>query len=433
MNLKNNNNIDYNYNLTDINKLVGGNKEKWKQIIKNLSQKQLERIYPILDGEVMGELAYELRKNFEHINPIVVDPEKFNSLPELFNAVVDHARRWQRLSQSTIDHRIRCARRISKHQVFPINFFDLNYEQFIAYMRYREDIEKAKHFALKNDLQAIQMFLVSYGKNPREWFYRLPIQEKHKERILPLSKIVHKIITFDYSDDPYENALYQYLHAHNFWIGWRVPSEPFSITIDNVDFNTGSIVIIERKKHNSTRQIFPEETIMTGKTRKSFKNWLKWRNKVVTSKSGNALYLQPSGKPFTIRHLGHKISETGKMIYPTFRSYDSRHWCAVARLIQSKIQTGSFDPYSVQKWLGHDKIDTTEGYILHAENYYRRAPYDWFKATLKFYELIYNERGKCGKIETKPKNLRFEWNPSERQEWTCRDLNPRPPPCQGVK
>ncbi len=424
-------NNPYDYDLANIfNELAGGINQEWVRILRNVGQKT-ENKGPQLGGEVMGDLAYELRKNFERINPIEVDPNKFHSVPELFNAVSDHARRWQRLSKSTIDHRMRCARRMTRHPLFPIDFFHLNYEQFIAYMQYREDIEKAKHFALKNDLQAIQMFLVAYGQKPRDWYYRLPVQEKHKERILPLPDKVHEMITFNFSDDAYENSLYQYLHAHNFWIGWRVPSEPQCMTVDNIDFDTGSIIITERKKHNSTRQIFPEETIMTGKTRKSFKNWLRWRDKVETSKSGNSLYLQPSGKPFTLRYFGHKISETGKMVYPTFRPYDSRHWCAVARLIQTKVETGSFDPYKVQKWLGHDKIDTTEGYIQHAENYFRRAPYNWIKRTLKFYSFNYDKKGECEKIETRPKNLRFEWKLSEKQEWTCRDLNPRPPPCQG--
>lgn len=100
--------------------------------------------------------------------------------------------------------------------------------------------------------------------------------------------------------------------------------------------------------------------------------------------SGNALYLQPSGKPFTVNHLGHRLSKTGKKVFPNFRPYDARHWCAVARLIQTKIPAGHYDCYTVKSWLGHEKIATTEGYIQHAENYYKRAPFDWISHTLKF-------------------------------------------------
>jgi hypothetical protein len=33
--------------------------------------------------------------------------------------------------------------------------------------------------------------------------------------------------------------------------------------------------------------------------------------------------------------------------------------------------------------MGHKKVDTTEGYVKFAQNYYRNAPYDWIHAVLK--------------------------------------------------
>jgi len=363
--------------------LVGGKNKVWRQILENIGQKHVESFVPHRDVGEMVNLAYELKKNFE-CNPIKINPQCFESTPELFNAVADHAKRWQRLEQSTIEHRMRYARRMAKHPVFPINFFNLDYNQFIAYMQYREDYEHAGYFALKHDLQTFQTFLHAYGIDPRKWYYRLPSKPSHKERILPLPDVVHSIINHVFSDDPYENALFQYLHAHNFWIGWRVPSEPCLMTVDDIDFDTDSIIITEQKKHRSTRQIFPEKVIMTGRTRKSFKNWLRWRDKVETSRSGNALYLQPSGKPFTVNHLGNRLSKTGKLVFPNFRPYDARHWCAVARLIQTKIQSGHYDCYTVKNWLGHEKLATTEGYIQHADNYFKRAGFDWISHTLRF-------------------------------------------------
>ena len=379
----------YDYDPIASGEVIGGANQNCKRKLKKLSQSNDEQLEPHKDVGDMVNLAYELKKNFE-CNPIVVNPEKYESLPELFNAVVDHARRWQRLENSTIEHRMRYARRMSKHPIFPIDFFDLNYDQFIAYMQCREDYGKAGHFALKHDLQTIHTFLNAYGIDPRGWYYRLPSNPAHKERLLPLPETVYDLINYKFSKDPYENALYQYLHAHNFWIGWRVPSEPCIMTVDNIDFDTCSIIITEQKKHHSTRQIFPEPAIITGQTRKSLKNWLKWRDKVETSQSGNALYLQPSGKPFKVRHLGHKLSVTGRKVYPNYRPYDSRHWCAIGRLIKTKIETGRYDCYTVKNWLGHETIATTENYIQHAENYYRRAPYDWIKHTLKFNILNMN-------------------------------------------
>jgi len=43
-----------------------------------------------------------------------------------------------------------------------------------------------------------------------------------------------------------------------------------------------------------------------------------------------------------------------------------RHWCAVARLIKTKIETDNFDCYPVENWLGHERMATTEGHIKHA-------------------------------------------------------------------
>ena len=73
------------------------------------------------------------KKEYHIENPIKLDPKKSN-----FDKVAFHAERWQRLSKSSIEHRLRCARRMSKHPVYPISFNKPIYEQYIAYMDYRE-------------------------------------------------------------------------------------------------------------------------------------------------------------------------------------------------------------------------------------------------------------------------------------------------------
>ena len=123
---------------------------------------------------------------------------------------------------------------------------------------------------------------------------------------------------------------------------------------------------------------------MISKVHKSFKNWLDhWRPKVENQYSGDALYLWPSGKPVTVRVLGQKLSKHGKEIWSYFQPYDMRHWCAVARLIKTKVETGRFDTYMVKNWLGHERINTTENYIRYAEQYYRQLPEDWIALALK--------------------------------------------------
>jgi len=274
---------------------------------------------------------------------------------------------------------------MTEHPVFPINFFVLSYEQFISYMRYRERQENASFFALENDLRAIHMFLRAYGKKPDDWFYKLPVKPNHRERDIPSPDTVHKMITHQYLKNDYTNILYQTLFAHSFWIGWRVPSEICELSVDDVDFDNGSITITETKKHHSRRIVYPEHAVISGKTRKSLKNYYdKWRPKVECNKSGNAFYLTPNGLPFTPRHLGHQLSETGKQVYPKYQPYVSRHWCAVAMLIRTKLETDHFDVYIVKNHLGHDKITTTETYIGQAQALFKKYPFDWIKRTLKF-------------------------------------------------
>ena len=114
----------------------------------------------------------------------------------------------------------------------------------------------------------------------------------------------------------YVNKEIRYLLTHNFMIGWRVPSEPAIMRISDIDFDNGSIVITEPKKHQRKRIIIPEEHILTGKRYKSFKNWVDyWRPKVENQHSGDYLYLRPNGKPFTNDSLRMQLSRNVKPVW----------------------------------------------------------------------------------------------------------------------
>ena len=326
-------------------------------------------------------------------NVLIKDPDKIkngiklNPKTATFEKVAFHAERWQRLSRSSIDHRLRCARRMQKHPKYPINFNKPSYEQFIDYMDYRERVEKVSGFALMNDLRAIQMFLKAYDINLRSWYYKLPVMPRHKKRKVPYPGVVHKLCNCKYSNDSYENALFQYMMFHNFFVGWRVPSEPCVMTVKDVDIDNkgrGSIVITETKKRYSQRIIIPERYVLSSPTYKSFKNWIDhWRPKVENQYSGNALYLQPNGKPFTVRYLGKRLSENGKRVWPYYQPYVSRHWCAIALLIRTKLECKTWDTRRVQKYLGHEQASTTDTYIEFAEEYFRQEPKDWFLHALR--------------------------------------------------
>ena len=311
-------------------------------------------------------------------------PIKLNPKEASFNEIAIHAVLRQRLSESTVVKNLRYARFMEIHPV-PVDFRNPSYENFIRHTDYREQVEHAGFGALKAEWQAMRMFLRAYGIPA--WDYKLPYAPRPHKRILPFPDVVNKFFHYEYSKDPYENTLYQYLFFHSFMIGWRVPSEIIEMTVDDVIIDSsgrGCITITETKKHRQKRTILPEKSIMSSRVHKSFKNWIEvWRPKVENQYSGNSLYLQPSGKPFEINHFRGKISRFGKKIWQPFQPYDMRHWCAIARLIKTKRETKIFDVLTVRNWLGHTDIKTTQNYINHADMYYNQAPVDWIANAIK--------------------------------------------------
>ena len=370
----------------------GGDSKKWREPLSGGAGDPLKGTEERNVKWIMRWLKNDLRK-FNRLNC----PIKLNPREATFDDVALHALLRQRLSPSTVEKNLRYAKFMETHPVVPVDFRNPSYENFIRHMDYREQIEKATPYALKHEWDTMRMFLRAYGMPI--WDYKLPARPKSHKRILPYPDVVNRFFIHRYSDDDYENALYQYLFFHSFLIGWRVPSEIVNMTVDDViiDGKKGYIIVTETKKHDSQRTLIPEPAIMTSKVHKSFKNWIDhWRPKVENQYSGNALYLQPSGKPFTVRHLGHKLSEHGKKVWKYFHPYDMRHWCAIARLIKTKVKTGHFDVYAVKNWLGHEKITTTESYLRYAEQYYNQLPIDWIAAALKPSLMMAGKRGGKG-------------------------------------
>jgi integrase len=175
------------------------------------------------------------------------------------------------------------------------------------------------------------------------------------------------------------------------------------------------IIIHEDKKYGQPRQIFPEKEIMTMATRKSFKNWIdKWRPKVENQYSGDSLFLLPSGKPFKKDYLRTQLSERGKHIWNAYHPYISRSWCAIARLIQSKVNSDHYNVYEIKDWLGHDRLKTTETYIQYAHRYYQQAPFDWIKSILKANNVLkecFGEENGLKSKESQNKVLSTEFPP----------------------
>jgi len=385
------------------------NDQEWKEVLNNLSQNHVEQQKPHMDGEVMGALAYELKNINEFENPSVIKPSDYDTLGELFQAVIFWWIYRQRKEPSTIKSRIAISKRMARHSIFPLDFFDLNKNQVIFYLDYREHAEKAGVDAIRNEWKTVKTFTKAYGFGDeiKKWNYTPPKKPKPKVKIVPLPPTVHKLMHYKYSSDTYTNALFQYIMTHSFLIGWRMPSEIAIMKIDDVFLDDGYIIIHEPKNDGLPRQIFPEKEIMTMSTRKSLKNWIdKWRPKVENQYSNDFLYLQSSGKPFTKAYLRKQLSLQGKKVWKQYHPYISRTWSCIARLIRCKLESGIFDIYDVQDFHGHSDTRVTEGYTQFAKRYYKSAPYDWIKAVLKsnFYinKRIGEENGLNRKNGKKP-------------------------------
>jgi len=360
--------------------LAGGKKQEWEKIVKtigNRSQNNIEAKGLPMEDQLNVVLNKAKRIDF----PITLDPHIAS-----FTDVVLHGILRQRKARSTSSKLIGYARFMENHQV-PVDFRNPTFENFIRHMDYREQIEHAGYGALGREWDTMKMFLRAYGIPLSDWPYKPPSRPYYVAKTVPLPDQVNQILHLKYSDDSYENVLIQYLLTHNFVIGWRIPSEPAIIKVSDVKLELGEIIITEPKKHYSTRPVDPKE-IMTNSRRKSFKNLIDaWRPKVANQYSDDYLYLRSDGKPFTKESLrmflNRKAAPKIKQVFPEYHNYIARDFCAIARLIRTKIQYGSFDEFEVKEWLGHTKIQTTMNYIKDAKRYYSKAPYDWIHRVLK--------------------------------------------------
>ena len=140
------------------------------------------------------------------------------------------------------------------------------------------------------------------------------------------------------------------------------------MTVDNVRFSERYVIITQPKLNNSDRIIIPEKPFFTSRRHKSLKNWINhWKPKVENQCSGNHLYLKPDGGSFTKDTMRMMLTRATRKIDPNYYPYNVRHWCAVARLIEWDLNI-----IKVRDSLGHEKIETTMGYLRTAKQFYSR-------------------------------------------------------------
>jgi len=359
---------------------VGGDAQREWDVLEERSSTQEQTLDNMNGG--MGDLEYEL-SNFKRLDcPITLNPYDSTDID-----VAMHAKFRQRLSIGTIEKRLRYKRFMERHDA-PVDFYPPNYENFIQHMDYRETTGATAN-ALKHEKKTILMFAKAFGLEDQFKKYQAPKSAENNNIMLPFPYTVREFFTHQYvpNHKSYINKLYQTMHFHNFMLGYRAPNELAHMKLDYVRIDNegnGTISIYQQKRHGKIRIVVPPKSVLSSSVHKSFKMWIdKHRPKVANQYSENYLYLQPSGKPFKTEHLGIKLRQTGQQIYPEYHPYIARHWNAVAMLIESKINTGKFDVYSVRNWMDHENIKTTMGYVRYAEQYYQAYKHSWINHALK--------------------------------------------------
>jgi len=283
---------------------------------------------------------------------------------------------------------------MSCDHVFPIDLFNLNGAQIIHYLnnfeeKYSKETSRDGKDAVRNRWKAISMVAKAYRINYENWNYVPPKKAKPKHKIIPLLIDVYRLIHFGYSKIPEINALWQYQMFHGFTVGWRSPSEPAILKLDDVNVDDWYINFYQPKV-DSWRFSDLEPEVMKYSNRMSFKNWIdKWRPKFVSQYSGEYVYLEPkSGRPWNKGSLRNSLNKMGKMVWPNFHPYVFRDWCYIARLIQH-----DFRIQLVKDWFDHDEYSSVAHYTKDAKKYYRLAKYDWIRSILKFHNMVKEENG----------------------------------------
>jgi len=389
------------------NNLGGGDKREWN-IDTGIREKDTNDLIP-KDGEEMVRSrnvvktvynANDLKPCIDDsklIIPLHVNPLSYETHEELYNAMVQWWTKTKARSEKTIKTRLRHARAMEKHTLYPVNWFEYKPEQILNQMLYRQNFEYPKKAEetgnpsygvthLTNLWKTVNTFAEAFGIDISYWGYSPPPTPEPQKKVIPRPKTVNKLIHYWYTSDRNENALIRTLLTVGFHTGVR-PEELITIKVKDVFFDEGYIFIREQKKKYRERQIWIDNPVMYSRQQNSLKNWIKvWRPKIATDISKDILFIQKDGTPFPSSDaLRMYLSPFVKPVWEHFSPKKMRDWNAIARLIRTKIETKKWDTREVRVDMGHKTESTTEGYTKYAERYFRKDSYDWLRAVLKFH------------------------------------------------
>ena len=369
------------------NNEVGGQQEKCNFVSDvGLISSNITKDFMSME-EILGLEKVKSRTDF----PGILDPTNAT-----FSDIALHGLIRQRLSKGTVTRNLRYLRYMETHEK-PVDLHNPTYQNWLNHIDYREQFEfdnckDGKGIgAIRHEWQAMRMLLSAYGISI--WPYKTP-QQIDRIMFVPILDTVYDVINADYSKDWYKNIFAQYYLTFKFVIGWRPPSEPAFMKCSFIDLDKGTnlVKVVEPKRKFKERLIEPKEILLNTR-RKSLKNWIDHiRPKVVSQYSDDYLFIDEDGKPFwdddnlgdNLRMYVNRIIEPKVYdICPDYYPYCARHFCATARLIRTKLETGGFDIYSVNDFMGHEKLQTTKDYVKNTGLYVRQFNFDWIYRILK--------------------------------------------------
>lgn len=361
----------------------------------------------------------------QHRKPRMIYPEDYENKQELFQAIETWwTKRYRKQKDSWHKYR-NDLKKMSNHELYPIDLFNPQPDQIIAHLDYIEDEihkqQKNEHdetgiYQVIKRWKAIKALMRAYGRldETTTWNYTPPPAPAARPRIIPSVPTVHNIIHHKYSTDPYENKLFQYLGLFSFFVGFRTASEISILKTTDLDLDSGILTFYQPKVH-AYRTVALPSRLVDSKNTKNLKSWIdSWRPKVTTSETQDIMFPQPNGRPYTEAYLTKKLREKIIPVWNNYYPYSSRHWYATGKLVLTKVNNGSYDLKEVCDDMHHSSTKVTERYTRTANKWYNIQPFDWFNTLLK---LTRKRAIKECKISTFGLKGGTDRNPSENEVW----------------
>jgi integrase len=357
--MKNDINISYDSSLSHLDE-TGGNIQEWKRKTKECTFIE-EKIPQVVD------IMEDLKQVLKTINPTDV-PLFLNPKTATFLQVAIHAKIRQFKDESTIEKHLRYARFMETHNM-PIDFRNLTPEMFLRHMDYRlyHEDPPATPNALKHEKRALLMFLTAFKQYNEDWKMYIktpPIVDNCDDVFIPSPSVTNRLYHAKYSNDKYENILFQTIVFTGINFGMRPPSEICNLNIDDLVINidgTGYIKVHEQKKHGKIKYKRPwNKSVLSSKIYRTPRNYVDtWRPIKENIYSGNALFLQKNGKRITAKYMRDHISNVFKVITGEKKAclYTMRHTYATYYYQLTK------DIALVAEKLGHHGTKNTDKYI----------------------------------------------------------------------